>query len=369
MIQWREDGFFSYLSRNTSVFGCTHDPATLTEILKRADVIQTTRSLFQVTTDIPDIGHDSAIHNEIANCCEKEFAAKLQSEALPEGMTDQLQAIGNNIPATTEDVRNYLSERAAELNLRAPQTPSPSVFGGGDECYSTPGNLYVRGYGTWATWIDPRLIVSTRDRVWNVIDRNPLRDSVQSIACGLRDAAAAGDVTNWLHRMYGHPGELYIKRAEGPAGPIYEAASGTHRTHAARLLELPAVLARIVPVTMPTPASPAGDGRWTRPPVDLEPLWRGLMNRGLVAAEVIDERWYFGNLTAEWMLASPALATAVNAAYDRLYPGALEQATGLTHEQLTQPARWYGALTEGMRAVPKVVHTRRRRCRLWGRSR
>ncbi|WP_132900693.1 hypothetical protein [Mycobacteroides abscessus] len=218
------------------------------------------------------------------------------------------------------------------------------------------------------SWVDPRLIVSTRDRVWNDIDRNPPRDSVQSIATGLRDAASAGDMTTWLHRMYGHPGELFVKRTEGPAGPIYETALGTHRTHAARLLALPAVLARVVPVTMPTPASPAGDGRWTRPSVDTELLWRGLMNRGVITAEVIDGHWHFGKLTAEWMLASPAVATAVNAAYERLYPGALQQATGLTREQLIQPESWYGALTEGVFTVEPVVHTQRRRRRFWGRS-
>ncbi|MFT9634505.1 hypothetical protein ACM0CO_19250 [Mycobacteroides abscessus subsp. abscessus] len=369
MIEWREDGFFSYRSTDTSVYGCTQDAATLTEILKRAGVLRTTRSLFQVTTGIPDIGHDSAVHNEIANCCEKEFAAKLLPESIPQGLTDQLLAIGSKIPETDSDVQDYLSQRAAELNVWSPQAPSPSVFGGGEECYSLPGNLHLRGYGTWAAWIDPRLIVSTRDRVWNDIDRNPPRNSVHGIAAGLRDAAATGDVTNWLHRMYGHPGEMFIKRAEGPAGPIYETALGTHRTHAARLLELPAVLARIVPVTMPTPASPAGDGRWTHPSVDIELLWRGLMNRGVITAEVIDGHWHFGALSAEWMLASPEVATLVNAAYERLYPGALQQATGLTREQLTQPESWYGALTEGVFAAEKVVHTQRRRRRFWWRAR
>lgn len=369
MIEWREDGFFSYRSTDTSVYGCTHDPAALTEILKRAGVLHSDRTLFHVTADIPDIGHDSAVNNEITNCCADDVAAKLLPEAFPAGMIDQLMDIGSNIPATNDGVTEFLAQRAKELNAWSPQAPSPSVFGGGEECYAPQGNLHIRGYGTWADWIAPHLIVTTRDPVWNDIDRNPRRASVHSITVGLRDAVAAGDLTGWLHRMYSPPGHLFLKQAEGPAGPIYETSSGTHRAHAARLLELPAVLACIAPVTMPTPASPAGDGRWTHPSVDIELLWRGLMNRGVITAEVIDGHWHFGKLTAEWMLASPALATAVNAAYERLYPGALQQATGLTREQLTQPESWYGALTEGVFAAEKVVHTQRRRRRFWWRAR
>lgn len=367
MIEWREDGFFSYRAFDKSVYGCTHDAATLTEILKRAGVLESPRTLFQVTTDIPDIGHDSSVNNEVGYGCESDFAAKLRPEALPPGMLDELMSIGSNIPATSHGVHEYLSQRADELNTEYPQVLPMGVFGGGTECYSSPGNLHVRGYGTWVDWIDPRLIVSTRDPVWNDIDRNPRRSSVQSITAGLRDAASTGDLTEWLRRMYSPPGHLFVNRTEGPAGPIYETSSGTHRTHAARLLRLPGVLARIVPVTLPTPAIPGGDSRQI--PDDSERLWRGLRDRGLISAEVIDGHWHFGKITAEWMLASPALATTVNAAYERLYPGALQQATGMSLEQLTYPTSWRKALTGRTFVAKEPVHSRVGIRQFWRRGR
>lgn len=44
------------------------------------------------------------------------------------------------------------------------------------------------------------------------------------------------------------------------------------------------------------------------------------------------------------MLAAPSVATQVNSAYERVYPGALSEATGLTVAELTHPELWRRAL-------------------------
>ncbi|WP_459979602.1 hypothetical protein, partial [Mycobacterium avium] len=71
----------------------------------------------------------------------------------------------------------------------------------------------------------------------------------------------------------------------------------------------------------------------------------GLRDRGLLEAEVSnDDWWYVRSTVGEWMLASPPVATQINAAYERLYPGALSEATGLTVTELTSPEHWKRAL-------------------------
>ena len=77
-----------------------------------------------------------------------------------------------------------------------------------------------------------------------------------------------------------------------------------------------------------------------------------LNERGLLEAEDSGGRWYVRSVVAEWMLASPPLATQINAAYDRAYPDALSEATGLTVEVLTNANRWERALVGRRRWRP-----------------
>lgn len=113
---------------------------------------------------------------------------------------------------------------------------------------------------------------------------------------------------------------------------MYQVVSGTHRAHAARIWSFPYVLGRVHTGQLPAPLRPH-----TR---ELAALWDGLRQRGLFAAETSGECWYLHTIVAEWMLAPPPLATQMNAAYERSYPGALQDATGLTVSQLIEPQRW-----------------------------
>lgn len=74
-------------------------------------------------------------------------------------------------------------------------------------------------------------------------------------------------------------------------------------------------------------------------------LWQGLRRRGLLEADVVGDCWFLHWVAAEWMLTSPSLATQMNATYERLYPGALQNITGMTMRELTEPKRWERALT------------------------
>jgi hypothetical protein len=152
-------------------------------------------------------------------------------------------------------------------------------------CVAAPSE----GARKWAEWVESRLLVSTNSREWNVIDRYPPRDTVVGIAGWLRDAVNTGNVDGWLFEMFGRDAML-LNRIEGPAGPVYQAASGTHRAHAARIWGLPHVLSRVQVDQLPTPLRP-------RTPA-LSQLWDGLRRRGLLHAERVGDCWL--STTAEF---------------------------------------------------------------------
>lgn len=145
-----------------------------------------------------------------------------------------------------------------------------------------------------------------------------------------------GDGT-WVEQMSPEVDPVVAFRVEGPAGLIYEVGTGTHRAHAARLFGLPCLLALVKPAGLPVAVRPADR--------EVSAVWAGLLDRGVVQAEVSDDNWwYVGSVVGEWMLAAPSVATQVNGAYERVYPGALSEATGLTVAELTHPELWRRAL-------------------------
>jgi hypothetical protein len=261
--------------------------------------------------------------------------------ALPAGMAAQLQAIGENLPDSDDELAIVARQRADNLNQAAPQIGSHRVFmPPSDE--SDVGALVVRdsavrGWAMWTDWLQPRLLVSTNSRAWNVIDRNPLRDTVVRVAGALRDAVARGRLDGWLSEMFSHD-PMRLNRVEGPAGPLYEVISGTHRAHAARICELPQILATVQVDRLPKPLRPHTPA--------LARLWEGLRRRGLFQADTVGEIWYLEWICAEWMLTPPAMATPWNAVYERLYPNALQAATGLTPAELAEPDHWVQALNQ-----------------------
>ena len=129
---------------------------------------------------------------------------------------------------------------------------------------------------------------------------------------------------------------MLLNRVEGPAGPVFEVLRGTHRAHAARIWDLPWVLAQVHVERLAKPLRP--------PSPSMEALWEGLVRRGLISATCDGQCWYLQEAVAEWMLTPPVMAVTWNAMYERAYPGALQAATGLDAHTLFDAQRWAAAL-------------------------
>lgn len=344
-FEWRDDGFFRAprYDKNLWVKGVGSDSEVVAELLRRAAVPEAPRAVYRArpNNEVRDWGWNARTGSDA-----DDIGAELEYQLFagrPQMMTAQLCAIAEGLPRCEIELREVARARTRLLNAGVPQPDSHRVFmpicdNTDFGAHGVPGST-TRGWAVWTDWIDPRLIVITPSRTWNDIDRHPRRRTVVRVAQWLHDAIESpSGIDAWLQKMFGNDLDpVVVKPIFGPAGPIYELVGGTHRGHAARIWELPAVLAKVVGDRLPIPIGPGLGG-------DMSQLWEGLRRRGLLEAQADEGRWLVQAVCAEWMLTLPALATKMNAAYARVYPGILQQATGMSTEELTQPARWKKAL-------------------------
>lgn len=347
-VEWRHDGAFCVPRGRGGVLvkGVASDVEVVAEVLRRAGVLQTTRSVHRArpNDEVNDWNWTDEASREA-----QDFDAELSyrvGPGRPDGLAAQLLSIAGALPRRRGQLEDMAQERADYLNQHAPQVHPHRLFV--PACYGYEGsehgvpNSAHRGWGMWTAWIEPTLIVNTPSRTWNDIDRNPRRSTVVDVAEWLERAAGSpADLDGWLAKMYLRMlDSIRVRPIDGPAGPVYEVMNGTHRVHAARIWGLPVVLAKVLHDQLPIPIRP-GRG-------DLSRCWAGLQRRGLLTAEVDDGgQWLVESVVAEWMLTDPVLATQMNATYERIYPAALQQATGMSYEELCEPSRWEHALTRG----------------------
>lgn len=342
-FHWRADGFFRGVRCDgTTVRGVASDAEAVAELLRRGGVLETDGPIYQARPnhEVVDFGWSSDASAD-ADDLSWDFEHQLR-EGRPTDLNARLGALAMQIPDTHAERVELAWDRAASLNASAPQTDSHRVFmppfDDSDIAALGVPDAALRGWATWAEWVEPRLLVSTNDKVWGDIDREPRRDTVVRVGEWLRSAVADGDVDRWLRKMFtGDP--VFLQRLEGPAGPVYQVGPGTHRAHAARVWGLPYVLGRVHVERLAKPVQP-------RTAVT-EALWNGLCRRGLLTAGTDGSRWYVRDVVADWMLTPPAVATQWNAMYERVYPGALQAATGLTLDELLDADHWAAALLRG----------------------
>lgn len=339
-LEWRADGFFrATRGDGVTVRGVASDAEAVAELLRRAGVLQADGPVYHARPEheVVDFGWSSEASDE-AYDLDADLERQL-GDGRPADLTARLLALADQVPDAPGERAALAKARAAELNVSAPQLGSHRLFmPPHDE--SDVGALGVegsaiRGWATWAEWVQPRLLTSTNAAVWGRIDRLPRRDTVVRVAQWLRDAVADGALDAWLTEMFGHD-PMLLHRLEGPAGPVYEVLKGTHRAHAARVWDLPWVLGRAHVDRLAKPLRP-------HTPL-MEALWQGLRRRGLMSGSRDGDRWYLHEAAAEWMLTPPAMATRWNAAYERIYPGALQEFTGMPTGELFDADRWAAAL-------------------------
>lgn len=328
-VEWHESGYFRCATSTICVKGVAGDIHALAELARQAGFLNTSRGLYEASDAFAGIEYEP----ETWSLAQHYFASDFQRKRSDQTALSQLRVAAAKLPADRKALIELAKARADVLNEVAPLVPSPRVF----DTY-TPGVLVaerraLRGFAAWVDWIPPEQVVATSARAWNDIDRNPPRNSVIHIAAAL----ATSDLDEWVEQMSPEHDPVSAKRVEGPAGPIYEIGPGTHRAHAARLFGLPQLLALVKPAGLPVAVRPADR--------ETSAVWSGLRDRGMLEAEVSNDNWWYVRSTvAEWMLASPPVSTQINAAYERLYPGALQEATGLTITELTSPEDWKRAL-------------------------
>lgn len=333
-INWHDSGYFCCSDTNICVKGVAGDIHALSELARRAGVLRTSRKLYTASDAFADIGYNP----ETWSLAQHFFEIDFQRKRADKVALAQLQMAAQSLPSDRKALIELAKARANELNEVAPLVPSPRVFDTYTSGVVVSEGRALRGFAAWVDWISAEEVVATSARAWNDIDRSPPRDSVVDIAAAL----VTSEIGEWVGLMSPEHDPVVAFRVEGPAGPIYEVGRGTHRAHAARLFGFPRLLALVKPAGLPVVVRPADR--------EMSAIWSGLRDRGLLQAEVSDDNWwYVGSTVAEWILASPPVATQINTAYERLYPGALAEASGMSVAELTDPALWKRALV-GRRA-------------------
>ncbi|MEU2043690.1 hypothetical protein [Nocardia niwae] len=264
-------------------------------------------------------------------------------------LREQLSQLRTRIPAEPQDLVAWLGEQTEQVNATAPQVGEVAVFDGKGSVGYEPSRE-LEACSECLCWVDPRAIVSTPDRRWGEFDRMEVgRRSLVGFCETLRAADTTAGLEDWIDAFtIGRLRQpVRLTRVEGPAGPVYVLrADGTHRAHFARVFGLP-LLALVRTSALPRPLHVVD--RPDIPGVDRfrrwGALWGGLRKHSLLDVEGDPEpawftRWTPTRLCADWMLLPPSAAVEVNRAYDRVYPGALEEATGLPGEVLFDAQGW-----------------------------
>lgn len=340
-LHWRGDGFFrAERGDGVIVRGVGCDAEVVAELLRRAEAILADGPVYRArpNREVVDFGWSSEA-SEAAGDVSGDLVGQLALAQRPDGLAEQLHALTAGLPSGQHELEVLAQDQAETLNVVAPQVGSHRVFmppfDSSDVGAFGVQGAASRGWATWATWIEPRLLTSTNAEVWGEIGREPRRDTVVRVAGWLRDAVAGATLDDWLIKMFARD-PMLLNRVEGPAGPVFEVLRGTHRAHAARIWDLPWVLAQVHVDRLAKPLRP-------RTPL-MEALWEGLVRRRLISADHDGQCWYLHEAVAEWILTPPAMAVAWNAMYERAYPGALQAATGLEAQTLFDAQRWAGAL-------------------------
>ncbi len=245
-------------------------------------------------------------------------------------------------------IEDYLRKRADELNAADPQIE-----------LNLDGLTQDHDLLAWVhtvQWVPTTAVLHTPNPLWGRFEHGRRPETLTEIAKGL---ITSGDLQQFTRRFF-REGVIQLNRVPGPAGPLYTLNDdGTHRVHAARLLDLPWLLARIdtssIPATIQLATTVTTDPTRTRQGGITDSqlsarrdLWKGLLRHGLIEGELetprsfehlgfLRLRWH--RLPAFWWLYSPAYATRVNRAYEQRHPGTLT-ALGVPSSASTDAVAW-----------------------------
>lgn len=238
------------------------------------------------------------------------------------------------------EVIDFLAEQAARLRADSPQVEEV-----------TEAFVDLKGdaaSGRAFTWLDPRQVLKTGfDTTWGQFgNRAGMPADV------VTKLLTSTDPAQWLRRFLDPGNSIKLLRYTGTQGPVYEInQDGVHRTHVARMLELPLVLAELSHYPLSRTLAPhRGVPGWgdeeaaTVASRALAQLWPGVLARGLAAGSVSERDGrpvlhLEGTLPAPWLVSPARTAVSTMAAYERVHPGTTRQ-LGIPGRALANAATW-----------------------------
>ncbi|MBO3752781.1 hypothetical protein J5X84_42605 [Streptosporangiaceae bacterium NEAU-GS5] len=261
--------------------------------------------------------------------------------------SSMLQNVRQRWPGDLTDltITEVLDRTAAHLNATQPLAPhlgqgltDPTVsrvsdLGGGSD-------LVALGTSETAGWINPAAVAWTGNRWNDFASHRPA--TVPAMAKAMLTASVQQALKVW--NLTGDP--IRVTRIPGPAGPLYRRAeNGTHRLHAARLLAMPVIWAQITQDTLPLDVCPMDVDAHNDTARLVLTCWKGLLAKGLATGSLQEDDLpglsvlQLDHVITPWLLAQPDRAVAWAAVYDRVYPGALEEA-GIPAMAWRTPDSW-----------------------------
>jgi hypothetical protein len=346
---WRPDGSFSVAVGERRVQGWAPSTADLTEVLLRAGMPsdEVASIIDRCPTATVKYDREAMLHAYDLDQAPKDVF--IEAAAQRDLVLEHLKAARVDIPESDSVVKSWLAQRAAQLNAEVPQVDAVSAFEHPHLANLSDDPSKPRGFAGYFDWIDPRRVISTPDPVWNELDRHDRDHVVDYLCCALRDAETEADRYVWLAR-FSLEDTIIVDLVPGPAGPVYSLTiRGSHRTHTARLLQLPLILAEVRIDNLSYPSFPCDSH--PAPIGQQERIWAELERRGVFKARIEkNDIWHLSHVRAEWMLLEPALAVQTNRAYEQVYPGSLRHLTGLEFGVLTDEDKWTSSLGAEYRA-------------------
>lgn len=233
-----------------------------------------------------------------------------------------------------ERLEEEIAAHAADLNRTHPFPVRESLMPTANADRANPGNVQ-----TYA-WVDPVTIVGGNAAHWN--DFSDHRPDIVGLI--IRAMLTTNNVDAALEDILSEGNGLHLTRTPGPAGPLHDVGcNGTHRAHALRILGVPLVAAELFVPLLPLRLSERDV--WTqRHNKTMGRIWRALIERNILVGDVHDTASGGAvvephHIAAPWLLHDPDTAASISAAYNRVYPGALEQ-LGIPTTAITTGENW-----------------------------
>ncbi|WP_405467180.1 hypothetical protein [Streptomyces canus] len=239
------------------------------------------------------------------------------------------------------EISDRVRAATTQLQADAPQSPYFNLY--------NPQREHAWAFSESAAWVRTDAIVQAVDEVWGDFDRSEASRGPSWIPRATHELLTTEpeQLAAFVRHHLAEEPAISLGVINGPAGPLYNVSSGgAHRTHLFRILGLPWLIAKLYARIPPRRFDVASVIDTAKGMAEVERVGRGwhtLLERGLLHGRIRYEGAFavldLDHTPAPWLLGDAALASAYNAAYERVYPGALTE-LGIPTAALTGCKAW-----------------------------